>query len=484
MAGRKWSGERRGRSPCSPSPRHARADRDQGRIRDSRRRRNGERVHGWTVDLAVSPASAADLPQRRRRASRAIAPLTVSNRGTLPFAVRRHQHRDERRRPHSRDDWKLTIEAGVATCAVEGFATGGTVLYGPTRLAEREGDRRSSETPLRARGRRSGPGRGGSEVLCLRVVLPCGTGTLPRCVGFRHVQARRRNPCDDRRTASVAIIRRGERDERRRGTTCPDRGAAPRRADARGDRVLARRIAGRVRAAFHRGRRGVVRAERPLSDRGRGLARAAHERGVERPDAGLVAGWFAAGVPLRPDHAGAPAPVHDGSRRRARARRHVRGLGGIGGVVERRRAAAGPGGRPGLLRVGLERSGRERCRPGARPRRPAPGRGAPATVHARSHDGRRVGGGAAGHRRVGGRLGRGCDGGRDRIRQPARGVGVVQRRRRSPGPGRAHRSHPVRADVADRVVVALARRHASRVHGRVRERPRTAERQRDDGQPG
>ena len=62
-----------------------------------------------------------------------------------------------------------------------------------------------------------------------------------------------------------------------------------------------------------------------------------------------------------------------------------------------------------------------------------------------------------------------------------RWIRLVPRVRRATRPGGADDAHAVRADMADRVALAVTRRTASRGDGGLRERPRAAERQRDDG---
>ncbi len=147
-------------------------------------------------------------------------------------------------------------------------------------------------------------------------------------------------------------------------------------------------------------------------------------------------------------------------------------------------ASAGPGGRSRVLRVGLERASGERRRAGAGPRDPAPGRSAPPPVHARPGVRRQRGGRASRHGHLGGRLGRRWTGRRDRIRRPTGRIRLVRGQRRPAGPRRAHRAHAVRADLADRVVVALAGWDPRRGDRGLCERPRAPERQREDGQPG
>ena len=71
---------------------------------------------------------------------------------------------------------------------------------------------------------------------------------------------------------------------------------------------------------------------------------------------------------------------------------------------------------------------------------------------------RQRGGRTSRHGHLGGRLGRRRTGRRDRIRRPTGRIRLVRGQRRPIGPRHAHRAHAVRADLADRVVVALAGR--------------------------
>ena len=190
------------------------------------------------------------------------------------------------------------------------------------------------------------------------------------------------------------------------------------------------------------------------------------------------------GVPVRPDHAGASAALHDGAGRGTGPRRHVRRFGGIAGLVERRDPPPGPRGRPWLLRARLERQGGDRRGPGGRSLDPASRTGAETSLHARRVVGSERGGRSARCGRVGVRLGRRRPLRRDRVHGALGWIGLVSRVRRSTRPERPDHAHAVRADVADRVALAVTRRAASRGDRGLRERPRTAERQRDDGQPG
>ena len=73
---------------------------------------------------------------------------------------------------------------------------------------------------------------------------------------------------------------------------------------------------------------------------------------------------------------------------------------------------------------------------------------------------------------------------RDRVRRPSGWIGMVRRRRGPARPRGAVGANALRADVADRVAVARRPTDARRGDGGIRERPRAAERQRDDGRPG
>ena len=242
---------------------------------------------------------------------------------------------------------------------------------------------------------------------------------------------------------------------------------------------LTGRFAAGVRPASH-GRR--CRARSTPSDLylidGDGPTEAAHERSVERPHAGLVARWLAAGVPLGSHHARASTPVHDacqggepalaGTLRRL-GRESSRGRATAGdcwslvadpgcyGLDWSARAVTGAGPRPTPSITPARR------RPPAalpdRPRRPGMSRrsGRPALTSGRS-------------------TGTGT-----RPSSPSSSadhsgwIGLVRRRR---GPCSTSRRASARtlyaADVADRVAVALTRRDARRGDGGIRERPRTA----------
>ena len=184
----------------------------------------------------------------------------------------------------------------------------------------------------------------------------------------------------------------------------------------------------------------------------------------------MFAGRLSACVPLRPDHAGPPAPVHHGSRRRTRACGHPDRVGRGGLVVGLGRPPLGARGRPRLLRVRLECAGRARRRTGARPMGHSAGRGAPPPVRGRSRFRRRRGGRTAADERVGVRRGPRRRRGRSRLGGPEHGR-VVPLGRRPARPRRTHRGDALPADLVARGARALAGRTARGRCGGLLERP-------------
>jgi hypothetical protein len=128
-----------------------------------------------SVELSVSPASAAVSFDGMAPGDRVTAPLTVRNGGTLPlrYVVTSTATNDDRRSLATQLD--LTLKAGVAGCSDRGFASSGDVLYGPGPLGSAHGivvvggssDRWAAGRILDA---------ADSERLCIRVELPSRTG--------------------------------------------------------------------------------------------------------------------------------------------------------------------------------------------------------------------------------------------------------------------------------------------------------------------
>jgi hypothetical protein len=122
-----------------------------------------------SVDLSVAPASAAVSFTGMAPGDRATAPLTVRNDGTvrLRYAVTSTATNADSKSLAGQLD--LTVKTGVDTCSDGGFATDGIVLYGPADVGSMSGIDviGGGDRILDA---------GDSEVLCISVALPSGTG--------------------------------------------------------------------------------------------------------------------------------------------------------------------------------------------------------------------------------------------------------------------------------------------------------------------
>jgi hypothetical protein len=128
-----------------------------------------------SLELSVSPASAAVSFRGMAPGDRVTAPITVRNDGTLPYRYSVTSTATNADSKALAGQLDLTIKTGVTACSDRGFATDGTVLYGPGELGSvagvdvigdplqgfQAGDRTLDATER--------------EVLCLQVALPTGT---------------------------------------------------------------------------------------------------------------------------------------------------------------------------------------------------------------------------------------------------------------------------------------------------------------------
>ncbi len=126
-----------------------------------------------TVDLASLPASAVVSLSAMAPGDLVVAPLTVSNAGSLQLRYALTSQTTEDTLAAQLDS---TIKSGVTTCTAAGFDTDGTVLYGPGDLGNSSGLAVIGDA---TQGHQSGDrlvNASANEVLCIKVALPVATG--------------------------------------------------------------------------------------------------------------------------------------------------------------------------------------------------------------------------------------------------------------------------------------------------------------------
>ena len=126
-----------------------------------------------SVDISTSPASAVVTVSDMAPGDQVTSPITVSNAGSLQlrYAIRATSTEDV-----LAAQLDATIKVGVTTCTDVGFGADGTVLYGPADIGSVAGINAVGDP---AQGSQSGDrtlNASSSEVLCINVSLPLGTG--------------------------------------------------------------------------------------------------------------------------------------------------------------------------------------------------------------------------------------------------------------------------------------------------------------------
>jgi hypothetical protein len=103
---------------------------------------------------------------------RVTAPIRLSNDGTMPYRYSVTSTATNADSKALAGQLDLTIKAGVTTCSDRGFATDGTVLYGPAKLGSVAGvDVIGDPTQGFQMGDRTLDATE-TEALCMQVVLP------------------------------------------------------------------------------------------------------------------------------------------------------------------------------------------------------------------------------------------------------------------------------------------------------------------------
>ena len=133
---------------------------------------DGNTFSSGTVDLTVSPATAAVTLAEMAPGDRVTQPLDVTNSGLLDlrYAIDSTTTEDVLAAA-----LVLTIKTGVTTCSPSGFDRSGTVVAGPVPLGST-----GTDAVLGNAGQGGDPGdrtleQGATETLCLDVALPLAT---------------------------------------------------------------------------------------------------------------------------------------------------------------------------------------------------------------------------------------------------------------------------------------------------------------------
>ena len=127
-----------------------------------------------TVDISVSPATAAIGMTGMAPGDQVTSPLTVSNAGTMELRYAVTNTTTEDTLAALLD---LTIKVGVTTCSNAEFDTDGTVLYGPADLGSTAGINVIGDPTQGAQAGDRTLAASANEVLCFAVVLPPDTTT-------------------------------------------------------------------------------------------------------------------------------------------------------------------------------------------------------------------------------------------------------------------------------------------------------------------
>ena len=126
-----------------------------------------------TVDIATTPASAVVSFSNMAPGDESVGELTVDNDGSLEL---RYSVTATTTENVMAADLDMTIKTGVTTCTIGGFATDGSIIYGPADLGSTAGiDVIGDPTQGADAGDRVLAGAG-SEALCIRVELPLSIG--------------------------------------------------------------------------------------------------------------------------------------------------------------------------------------------------------------------------------------------------------------------------------------------------------------------
>ena len=133
---------------------------------------DGNSFSSGTVDLTVSPATAAVTLANMAPGDRVTEPLDVTNSGLLDlrYAVESTTTEDT-----LASALELTVKTGVTNCTPGGFASSGTVVAGPVALGSTATAAVLGDVAQGADAGDRNLGPGATETLCLDVALPLAT---------------------------------------------------------------------------------------------------------------------------------------------------------------------------------------------------------------------------------------------------------------------------------------------------------------------
>ncbi|MCH7735208.1 MAG: hypothetical protein IH961_08340 [Chloroflexi bacterium] len=132
-----------------------------------------------TVDIAASPASAVVSFSSMAPGDEVVGALTVDNDGSLEL---RYAVTSTTTENVMAADLDMTIKTGVTTCTIGGFAADGTIVYGPDDLGSTGGIDVIGDPAQGVQGGERVLAGAGSEVLCIRVLLPLSIGNASQGV--------------------------------------------------------------------------------------------------------------------------------------------------------------------------------------------------------------------------------------------------------------------------------------------------------------
>lgn len=128
-----------------------------------------------TVRLAATPASTAISSSNMAPGDQVVAPLTVSNTGTLAQRYAVLSTTDAADANFLAAQLSTTVKTGVTSCTATGFAATGTIVYGPGALGSVAGTKLVGDAASGAQAGDRVLAAGANETLCVRVSLPTTT---------------------------------------------------------------------------------------------------------------------------------------------------------------------------------------------------------------------------------------------------------------------------------------------------------------------
>jgi hypothetical protein len=130
-----------------------------------------------TVDLSTTPASAAVAMAGMAPGDVVVAPLQVTNAGSLQLRYALRSTSDAADADTLAAALQMTVKTGVTACTPAGFGADGTAVYGPGVLGSTAGTAVFGSSLPGVQGGERVLNGGTNEVLCVRVELPLGATT-------------------------------------------------------------------------------------------------------------------------------------------------------------------------------------------------------------------------------------------------------------------------------------------------------------------